>query len=350
MAFVTIEIWTAVSDLAEKWRSSQTVQRVVAVMPRDLATSKDPLTKMLEEFRAGSMRAHALRLNTELQYLISQPMLGDIERPDTFEAWFFATYEVEVAFRLQLAWVRAQLPGYPLLGVPQLVANTPFTTQEFTWKAAWQRGDMGRGFQLASPPSLVFGAERIDASRELQQLVVALRASPTWQEFGATRAALVDADRQQLGSVCRELRAALSRERVDEFEPHLALKRDQYRKEQTESAVARLTGGAGAYARAFAAAADAVDFAIDEVLPQLVTFGRPKDVGAAPDLDLLEMDRIAFRPTVPVFWTGMLVFVSDPLVEEVGQVTRVSINFSGGIENNRATLRLLPGAAASWGL
>lgn len=46
----------------------------------------------------------------------------------------------------------------------------------------------------------------------------------------------------------------------------------------------------------------------------------------------------------------MLVFVSDPLVEEVGQVTRVSINFNGGIENNRAALRLLSGAAASWGL
>lgn len=152
---------------------------------------------------------------------MSQPVLGNIERPDTFEAWFLATYEVEAAFRFQLVWLRAQLPGYALLPVPQLVENTPFTTQELTDRAAWQRSDFGRGFQFAPPPNLVFTTERIDASRDLRRLAVALRASPTWQELGATRATLADADYQQLGSVGRELRAALSPDRVDEFETRL---------------------------------------------------------------------------------------------------------------------------------
>jgi len=117
-----------------------------------------------------------------------------------------------------------------------------------------------------------------------------------------------------------------------------------------EHAVAQLTGGAADYARAFSDAADTIDFALDNVMPQLVTYGRPDDVGAASDLDLLGADRISFMPSVPIFWTGRLVFISDPLVEEVGQVTGVNFNFGGGMENNRATVRLLPGAAASWGL
>ncbi|RKE59959.1 hypothetical protein [Microbacterium sp. AG238] len=347
---MTKDIWTAVSDLADKWRHSQTVRRVISVMPRDGVPSKDRLTEMLAEFRAGGMHAHALRLNSELRYLMTQPMWEHVTRPNSFDAWFLAAYEVEVAFRLQLAWLRAQLPGYPLLGVPQLVANTPFTTHEFTWKAVWARADMARGFQLSRPPDLVIGAERIDASHELQELASALRASESWQRLAVARAALTAPDHEQLRTECKELRAELSSERVDEFEPHFALKRHQFREEHMKDAVARLTDGAAAYAQAFTDAADMVDFAVDDVLPQLVTYGHPKDVGAAADLDFLGEDRIAFQPAVPIFWTGMLVFVSDPLVEEVGQVIGASFNFGGGIESNRATLRLLPGAAASWGL
>lgn len=37
---MTKEIWTAVDQLANKWRSSQTVHRVVSVMPRDGVPSK----------------------------------------------------------------------------------------------------------------------------------------------------------------------------------------------------------------------------------------------------------------------------------------------------------------------
>lgn len=346
---MTKEIWTAVDKLANKWRRSETVRRVVSVMPRDGVSSKEPLTKMLAEFRASSMRAHALRLSSELSYLISQPMLGRVERPDTFEAWLFAAFEVEVAFRLQLAWLRAQLPGYPLLRVPQLVANTPFTTDEFSWKAVWARGDMGRGFQLTPPPAIAIGTEHIDASHELQEMASALRASESWQRLAVTRAALTEPDRQQLRTECMALRAAVSSEHVDDFEPHFALKRHQFREEKMREAIARLTGRAAAYANAFTDAADTIDFAVDGALPQLVTYGRPKDVGAVADLDFLSENQITFQPTVPIFGTGMLVFVSDPLVEEVGLVTGASFNFSNGVVNSRVTLRLLSAAGASWG-
>jgi len=149
---MTEEIWTALDSLSNAWRSSETVRRVTSVMPRDGFPSKDPLAGMLAEFRARSMRSHALRLHSDLSFFIRQPTLGHVERPDNFDPWFVAAYEVEAAFRVQLAWLRAQLPGYPLLRVPQLVANTPFTTDEFTWKAVWARGDMARGFQ-SSPPT-----------------------------------------------------------------------------------------------------------------------------------------------------------------------------------------------------
>ncbi|HBX76635.1 MAG TPA: hypothetical protein DEG43_03220, partial [Acidimicrobiaceae bacterium] len=184
---------------------------------------------------------------------------------------------------------------------------------------------------------------------ELQALASALRASESWQRLAVTRAALTEPDRQQLRIECMALRAAVSSEHVDEFEPHFALKRHQFREEQMREAIARLTGRAAAYANAFTDAADTVDFAVDGVLPQLVTYGRPKDIGAAADLDFLGENQITFQPTVPTFGTGMLVFVSDPLVEEVGQITGANFNFSNGVESNRVTLQLLSGAAASWG-
>ena len=117
-----------------------------------------------------------------------------------------------------------------------------------------------------------------------------------------------------------------------------------------EEALGRFIGGAAAHAKAFTDAADTVDFACDDVLPQLVTYGVPQDVGAATDLDFLSADQITFQPNVPILWTGMLVYVSDPLVEEVGQVTAVSHHVGGGTESMRVTLRVLPGAAVSWGL
>lgn len=346
---MTKEVWTAVDKLASKWRSSQAVHRVVSVMPRDSVPSTDPLTDMLAQFRASSMHAHALRLRSELNYLLSQPIFRHVKRPDNLETWLHAANEVEVAFRIQLAWLRAQLPGYPLHRVPQLVANGPYTTDEFSWKAVWSRGDMGRGFQFSPPPTLAIGAERIDTFHEMQELASALRASEPWQQLAATRADLAEPDRQQLHTECRSLRVALSSERINEFEPHFALKRLQFRTERMKESIARLTGRAAAYVQAFTDAAGLVDFAVDDVLPQLVTYGYPRDVGPATDLDFLSENLIAFQPTVPIFWTGKLVFVSDPLIEEVGQVTGVNLNFSGGMETNRVTLRLLPGAAASWG-
>lgn len=347
---MTTQLWGAVSDLADRWRESPTVHSVTSVMPRDGRPSKSAMTAMLSELRGMSMRGHPLRLGSELRYLLGQPYFDHVARPKEFEGWLAAAHMIEAPFRVQLAWVRAQLPGYPLLRVPQMVENTPFTTLEFTWNAPWPRDDMARGFQLSPPPVVLIGDERNDMSRELRRVATALQASEPWQRFAEARAALTTSDATALSAACRALRAALSPERVNAHEPNLAIKRDQYRREQMEEALAGLSEGAATYANAFTVAADAVDLAIDQVLPQVVTYGLPRDIGAASDLDFLDAENISLSPSVPILWTGELAFVSDPLVEEVGQVTRTSFAMEHGVTSLRAELRLIPGAAASWGL
>lgn len=347
---MTSALWAAVRDLSDKWRESPTVRTVVSAIPRDGESPKSPMGKMLAELKGMSMRAHPFRLTSELNYLLSQPFFSHVTRPTEFDRWLQAAGKVEWAYRDQIAWVRAQLSGYPLLKLPQLVANTPYTTFEFTWNAVWPRSDMSRGFQLSPPPITRIGDESVDMSKELTRVVASLHASQAWQDFAASRADLRPSDLAELGSASQMLRAALMPKNVDAYEPHRALRRDQYRRLQMEGVIESLQGRAAVHANAFTEAVDTLDFALDDVMPQLVANGRPRDIGAASDLDFIDPVTISFAPSELVFGTGELVYISDPLVEEVGQVTKVCLAMEHGVSTQRIDVRLAREAAASWGL
>lgn len=347
---MTSALWSAVRDLADKWRDSPTVQTVVSVVPRDGVTPRTPIAKMLSELKGMSMRGHPFRLSSELGYLLSQPFFDHVTRPTEFDSWLQEAGNVEWAYRDQIAWVRAQLTGYPLLKVPQLVENTPFTTLEFTWNAVWPRNDMSRGFQLSPPPITRIGHESVDMRKELASVVAALRASQPWQRFAASRAALTPSDLVELSTASQALRAVLRPEHVDAYEPDRAIRRDQYRRQQMVDAIGSLRGRAASYANAFTEAADAVDFALDDVMPQLVAHRDPRDIGVASDLDFIDPVVLTFTPSELVFRTGELVYISDPLVEEVGQVTKVHFAMEHGVSTQRISVRLAPEAGASWGL
>jgi hypothetical protein len=152
VAGVTFALGASIQALVDKWRESPTVRTVVSALPRDGASPKGPMSEMLSELKSMSMRAHPFRLSSEIDYLLSQPLFQRVVRPTEFDGWLKAASKVEWAFLEQIAWVRAQLPGYPMLKVPQLVSNTPYTTSEFTWLAVWSRYDMTRGFQMSPPP------------------------------------------------------------------------------------------------------------------------------------------------------------------------------------------------------
>lgn len=347
---MTSALWAAVGDLADKWRESPTVQTVVSVVPRDGVASKAPMVQMLSELKAMGMRGHPLRLSSEVDYLQSHPHVDHVARPKGFDSWLQAAGKVEWAYREQIAWVRAQLPGYPLLKVPQLVENTPFTTLEFTWNAVWPRSDMSRGFQLSPPPITRIGDENIDMRKELARVVAALRASQPWSHFAASRANLTPSDLAELSSASQTLRAALTAEHVDAYEPNRAIRRDQYRRHHMEDALGSLSGRAASFANMFSEAADIVDFALDAVMPNLVAHQYPRDIGAASDLDFIDPGNITLAPSMLVFGTGELVYISDPLVEEVGQVTKVHFAMEHGVSTQRIDVRLAHEAASSWGI
>jgi hypothetical protein len=347
---MTAVLGAAVRHLADRWRESPTVQAVVSVIPRDGDSPKSPMAIMLSELQAMTMRGHPFRLSSELGYLLTQPIFDGVARPTEFDTWIQAAGKVEWAFRDQIAWVRAQLPGYPLLKVPQLVKNTPYTTLEFNWNALWPRNDMSRGFQLIPPPVTRIGHEIADMRKELVRVVTALNATEAWQRFTACRSNLTGSDWAELSSAARALRAALAPDQVHAYEPRRAIRRDQYRRQRMEDVLESFHGRTALYVQAFTDAADAVDFAIDEVMPRLVAHRAPRDIGAVSNLDCIDSVNVTFAPSVPVFRTGELVYISDPLVEEVGQVTKVHFAMEHGVSTQRLDVRLARGFAASWGL
>lgn len=180
--------------------------------------------------------------------------------------------------------------------------------------------------------------------------MTALHATSAWQRFAASRADLTRSDWLELSSASQRLRESVAPGHVDAYEPTLATRRDQYRRQRMDEVMNSLRGRSASYVEAFTDAADAVDFAVDGLMPQLVACREPRDVGTASDLDFVDSDRVTFTPSVPIFGTGQLVYISDPLVEEIGQVTMVHLGMEHGVSRQRIGVRLAPGFARAWGL
>lgn len=347
---MTVALWAAVHELAERWRHLPPVRTVASALPRRGKPATAPIAKMLSDLNSRTRFRNPFRVGSEIPFLLSQDFLAHITRPTTYEAWQGTALEIDFAYREQIAWIRAQVPGYPLLRVPQLVQNTAFTTEEFTWRAVWPRSDMKLSFQGAQPPLTRIGTLQVDMRRELRQVSRALQASTAWMEFGAARASLTSADWQELTDTCQDLRVALSDDAIDSFEPTRAVRRDHYRSMKMEDALATLSARSSRYATAFTAAADHVDFAINDIMTRLAAFGPPADIGGAGNLDFIDADTVTFEPDIPFVDVGELVMISDPLVEEVGQVMGAHMSMHYGTFSQRIEVRLARGAAKGLGI
>lgn len=350
MACMTPEYWRAVAGIALKWRSSKIVQAVVAQLPEN---KKGPITgipELLQLLIAGGINLHPMWLASEVQYARMQRIWSDRPNPPGYTEWLRRAALVEQAFRLQAAWVRAQIPGYPMLRVPHLVDGTIHTTPEYTTVLVWSKDHYLLKLQeQTDPPSADLQQEEIDLSGATRTFLDELRKTSTWERFIAARTALDHTAREQLKAANAGLRNALKPSAVDSFEATRAIRRDQYRREQLDRALEELDGPAREYAEAFGALNDLMNETFEFGIGYLAAFGKPRDIGAVRDLELPAVDEVSFLHD-DYLRTGGLFYVPDGLVADVVMIDSVTVNVHDDVETLRYHGRILRGTKAGWDL
>jgi len=344
--------WMALDGLAAKWRTADDVREVMRELPRNV--TRRPLTgiaEMLQNFSAGGLDIPPMQLWSTVSFALSQEQMGWNRRPATLDTWLARASAIEQNFRAQVAWLRAQVPGYPMLRVPHLVDGTDITTREYTRHLIWPREDLSRGLQLMSrPPLATLNGAKLDLGDETLNFLMAIQANEAWLEFGQAAKSLTGTDKAMLHETNASLRLLLRPEAVDAFEPNLAARRSSYRSQKLREAVEGLSGGAATYANAFGSLNAELEESIGHVLGHLIAYGRPGDSGPISDLDFIDKETISFDPQLPTFDTGGLVVISDPLVAEVGIVTKLNFVMDGGDFRQKAEVKLLHGARKGWSL
>jgi len=344
--------WKALDALAAKWRTADDVREVMRELPSNV--TRRPLTgiaEMVQNFSAGGLDIPPMQLWSTVSFALSQEQMGWNSRPVNLDTWLTRASAIEQNYRAQVAWLRAQVPGYPMLRVPHLVDGTDITTNEYTRHLIWPREDLSRGLQLISrPPISILNGAKLDLGDETLNFLMAAQASEAWIEFSLAAKGLTDADKAMLHATNASLRSSLRPDAVDAFEPNLAIRRSSYRTQKLREAVESLSGGAATYARTFGILNAELEEAIGHVLGHLVAYGRPGDIGPISDLDFIDKETISFEPQLPTFDTGGLVVISDPLVAEVGIVTKLNFVMDAGDFRQQAEVKLLHGARKAWSL
>lgn len=332
-------VWTTLADLATAWRAAPLVAEMNRLAPLPLH-STTPTSQVLQEMDAGgaSITGRPLSLRSEVQTALR---LSPQERWDVTTEEFTRLLQIaertESAHHYLVRWVRARLPRYPMLNVPQLARNSALTTDEFTWRIPWLRADFGAQLQYQSSPQHLAPLLGLSDSRPLASatkgLVVALERSEAWQVFADTASALTSADIDDLRVARADLERRLSPEAVDRFEPHRALRRLEFRQHHTIDVVESLDGAAGKYATAFTQVDELIELVVADVLAQLVRAGRPTVVapkhvefthgGRRTAMDLTDSESIWLKP-------GQLISPSHPLITEVVRIESSTFAIDAG--------------------
>lgn len=355
------ELWKALDQQAQAWRSSPVVESFIAELPRNATQRSQGVPGLLQELQAGfsGFGRRPLRMASFLPFALSGPQFGRAKPdPEVFNKWTALAQQVEVAHRETIAWLRATLPGYPIIPAPQLAPGTPLTTREFTWRLVWQPGEQARGLQLLPAPPRVnallglSGPQAKALDESARGVASGLALTPEWQEFGEAARSLDEHDRAALRACRAAIRKRLGSEAVDEHEEKLALPRDEYRASVVADEMGRLTGNAHEYVRAFDALDQLIEDAASDVFGQLLAFGPPERMAGVEALDFGPgTPRVVHFSVAGEFWldTGQLLWLNDALVPDAVMVIGMTMSLDPGEMSQRLTGRVLEGSHEAWG-
>lgn len=355
----TPQLWKSLRSLADAWQRTASVTRFVGELPRNAVQRSAGLAGALQELHAGagSLMSNPLLLWSALPGAASLMPRVNLDRlEEEHEAWFQAAGDVEAAHRATVAWIRAHLHGYPMLPAPQLVAGSPLTTREFTFRTIWQPGERGQQLHLQDVPSLgdvLHGdaAAARDVHERTRLLADAFQETPEWIALATAHEALDQNARAELAAARLEAKDRLRSSAVDAHEPTRALPRAAYREGVIREVIEGLTGAARTYAEAFESADGLVELAASQVFSQLVCY--PVTTLPANDLDVTPgtPSRVHFTTSDAVLisvGTGSVAWIADPLVDDAVFVTSLSINFGPQEPLVQMSGNLLHGTGAAW--
>lgn len=344
----TEAVWSAVVALADAWADSPAVAALSAAAPAN-KMSRSPVTDLLQELNAGGapITSRPLALWTGVQFgLLAQDHLAERANNSLFREFLDMARQVELAHRATVAWIRAKIPGYPMLNAPQFARDSAWTTEQWTHRYQWLRSDFAAGLQFQTQLETIdpiLGSPAGSVGRLTTKLASALSQTSVWKEFATKQAALTATDRAVLSAARGDLRLLLVPEVIDRYEPKLAMRRYEYREYHTKKAVDALSGFAGEYARSLTAVSDLIDLSVVDVFAQFVRFGRPvkitpgtvqfegqgDDVRISVDIDD-NSDAIFLNP-------GRIISFDHPLTSDLVRLDSVGVSVQ---DDNHARVRL----------
>lgn len=356
-----VSLWSAIRDQAQAWSATPVFGRFTKQLPRNSDQRTTGIPGVLQELEAGGaeISARPLRLGSSIPRMLDVvPGINLRQVGPAWTSWLDTAQKVESAHRMTIAWLRARLPGYPILPAPQLAAGTPLTTLEFTSRLIWTPDERRRGLQFQPAPINDGGlleassSQRRDLGDTARSMAAAFESSEEWQLLRTATDALDDAARETLAKTKASLRRKLRAASVDLHEPTLALPRAEYRSAVLAEEIAAMQGSARAYADAFDKADRLIETLSSDIFGQLAAYGEPDTCARPRDLDIEPGSPTTIRFTWPEdTWPeiGAIVWLDDPLIADAVHVTALHSQFnqSGGL-TQQVSAAVLTGTTITW--
>ncbi len=313
---------------------------------------------------AGGMM-HPFTYGSRIPGLVNEPLIANLGMPHVDESelaeWLHNARRLEAAHRRTLEWLRSSLSGYPLLRAPQLAPETPLTTLETSTQFIWTKQELSSGLALLPAPPRVPELLGTDATtgaaldQAARTVAAQLSQSPVWQTFTHAASALDDQAKGELRQARLQLKQRLSRERLDDHEPTLALPRSQYRVSITEDITAALTGAAMSYADAFDSVHALLTLTACDVFSELALYGTPQQMEVThvevPELGrpIVEFEVEGDAENTLRLDLGQLLWLGSTAVRDAVRIEGKTLNFDlmGGASVH-LTARVLKGTAQAW--
>lgn len=330
-------VWDAVEGLAARWQTSPLVAKYAA----PLTELTSPVGRALAGLTTSTVEGQPL---LHAQFLPASRGFAQILAVEGAQEWLAGGKTVAGQFLTTVEWLRARLPGYPLLAAPQLVRNSPWTNGELPLRIPWLPQWRRAGLQFRSAPPGVADGLRLPRQahdNDARRLAATIAAADAAVDLEQTLAALTSADEEALTEARAELRHRLAGDQVDAIAGADPLKRYAYGEALMYQVIQQLPRRP----REFASATEAADRLLTQataLFSQHVIYGPPRilqgvrrvertsggdswteavvDEPAGPPIRLLEIVRFG----TPGLDRAMLVegcTVHIPTLDEPGEAT-----------------------------
>jgi hypothetical protein len=322
--------WTNFYAFAQAMKEAPKVVRVRKAF--DLADPAKSLRRDLSEITAmaSPVLQHPLLMGYQLARL---PEINAFVENQEHEKWLRDLMEVGGALTAAIEFIRSRFPGYPSLRVPHLRTGSPYTYADtffvagFPWDAELRR----MGLQLQGPPPVGPILESLaDFAALLNAASDELNMSDASTSFVDARAAMQQADWDQLREIGRTFAARVTDDAVTAAAGDFLLQRFQYRSAVLEQLVSEVDGPARAYMDAFEALNGLLNVAAALVETTVISAGLPSVqplqlvLGAGGEL------RPAYFVTLdanPFLHPGSIVHLAGPDASVTGVVYTRAITF-----------------------